>query len=314
MRRNSLFREFRIRLYGVTMSRHHHLMPFLAVAAGIASFSVMDGLMKSASLAIGAYSAMLWRSGLSAVVMAPVWKLGGGKWPKGEVMRLHAVRGLNSAGMATSFFWGLKYLPLAEGMAISFIAPLIALYLAAVTLGETIGRKAVIASGLGLMGVLIIAAARLGQGPYDPNVAWGIAAILFSAVLYAWNLILQRRQAQIADPREIALFQAVYTGLFLAVLAPWLATFPPLAVWAHLAGSAALATLSLMLIAWGYAREETQALLPLEYSAFIWAALLGWIMFDEALTAPTVAGAVLIVAGCLIATRKRPEHTEQTAL
>jgi S-adenosylmethionine uptake transporter len=66
-----------------------------------------------------------------------------------------------------------------------------------------------------------------------------------------------------------------------------------------------------MLIAWGYAREETQVLLPLEYSAFIWAALLGWLMFAEALTWPTVGGAVLIVAGCLMATRK---HTEQTAL
>ena len=44
------------------MSRHHSLMPFLAVLAGIASFSVMDGLMKGASLAVGAYNAMLWRS------------------------------------------------------------------------------------------------------------------------------------------------------------------------------------------------------------------------------------------------------------
>ena len=41
-------------------------MPFLAVAAGIASFSLMDGLMKGASLAVGAYSAMLWRSLTSA--------------------------------------------------------------------------------------------------------------------------------------------------------------------------------------------------------------------------------------------------------
>ena len=60
------------------MSRHHSLMPFLAVLAGIASFSVMDGLMKGASLEVGAYNAMLWRSLLSAVVMVPIWKLSGG--------------------------------------------------------------------------------------------------------------------------------------------------------------------------------------------------------------------------------------------
>lgn len=290
---------------------HHHMMPFLAVAAGIASFSVMDGLMKGASLAIGAYSAMLWRSLVSVTVMIPLWRLRGGIWPRGETMRLHAMRGLNSAFMATTFFWGLKYLPLAEGMAISFIAPLIALYLAAVLLGEKIGRRAIFASALGLAGVVVIAAGRLGQGGYDSQAAWGIASILASAVLYAWNLILQRRQALLAGPTEVAAFQALFTSLFLGLAAPWLVVVPDLPVLGHVAGSAVLATISLMLISWGYGREETQVLLPLEYSAFIWAAIIGWVMFGETLTLPTVAGAVLIVIGCWIAARK---HIEQIAL
>lgn len=291
--------------------KHHHLAPFLAVAAGIASFSVMDGLMKNASLAIGAYSAMVWRSLLSTAVMLPLWKARGGIWPQGEVLRLHALRGLISAFMATLFFWGIKYLPLAEGMAISFIAPLIALYLAAVTLGEKIGAKAILASVLGLAGVIVIAAGRFGQGGYDKEAAWGIAAILASAVLYAWNLILQRRQALIAGPVEVAAFQAVFTGLFLSFAAPWLLQLPSAPALLDVAGSAVLATISLMLISWGYGREETQVLLPLEYSAFIWAALTGWVMFGEELTLPTIAGAALIVTGCLIAARK---HIEQTAL
>jgi S-adenosylmethionine uptake transporter len=294
-----------------TGQRHHHLMPFLAVLAGIASFSIMDGLMKSASLAVGAYSAMMWRSLIGVSLTFPIWKLGGGHWPERDLLRLHALRGLNTAGMATSFFWGLKFLPLAEGMAISFIAPLIALYLAAAMLGEVIGRKAIVASLLGLGGVVVIVAGRFGESGYDAQAAWGIAAILLSAVLYAWNLILQRQQAQIADPREIAMFQALFTGLFLALLAPWLLALPASGVWIYIAGSAVLSTVSLMVIAWGYAREETQALLPLEYSAFVWAALFGWLMFGETLTVPMVAGTVLIVAGCLLATRK---HIEQTAL
>ena len=290
------------------------MMPFLAVGAGIASFSVMDALMKGASLEVGAYNAMLWRSLLGATLMVPLWKLSGGVWPQRAALRLHALRGLNGAIMATMFFYGLKFLPLAEGMAISFIAPLIALYLAAVLLGETIERRAIFASVLGLAGVAVIAGARLGEGGYSSQAAWGIAAILGSAVLYAWNLILQRQQAKIAAPIEVATFQALFATLFLGLLAPWLAVQPSIAVLGYVSGSAVLAAISLMMISWGYGREETQVLLPLEYSAFVWAALLGWLMFDEALTAPTVAGAVLIVIGCWIAARKQGAHTEQTAL
>ena len=47
--------------------------------------------------------------------------------------------------MAACFFWGVVRTPLAEGIALSFIAPLVALYLAAVQLGEKIRREAILA-------------------------------------------------------------------------------------------------------------------------------------------------------------------------
>jgi S-adenosylmethionine uptake transporter len=75
--------------------------------------------------------------------------------------------------------------------------------------------------------------------------------------------------------------------------------------------AAVLAGVSLMLLSWAYARAETQALVPIEYTGFIWAALFGWLWFAEPVTPATLAGVVLIVAGCWIAGRQR---TEQTAL
>ena len=35
--------------------------------------------------------------------------------------------------------------------------------------------------------------------------------------------------------------------------------------------------------------------------------LFGWMFFDEAVTWPTIIGAVLIVVGCLIVARKTPQ-------
>lgn len=297
------------------MRRDHPALPFLSAAAGMALFSLMDGLMKSASLAVGAYSAMLVRSAFGVLLMLPLWRFTGGRWPQASALRLHALRGAISAVMATTFFWALVRLPLAEAIALSFIAPLIALYLAAVMLREQIERRAIMATLLGFGGVLVIAGARLGNDRLNADAVWGIAAVLFSAVLYAVNLILQRKQAQIASPQEVALFQMGWSGLFLTLAAPWLLILPAAGTTLEIAGSALLAAVSLMLLSWAYGRAEAQALLPVEYTAFIWAALLGWWMFGEPVTPATLGGVTLIVLGCWIAARReRTLHTEQTAL
>lgn len=231
--------------------------------------------------------------------------------PPLALLRLHLLRSAVVAVMAVLFFWGLVRTPMAEGIALSFIAPLIALYLAAATLGERVGRAAVIASLLGLAGVGVIVRDKLG-GTMGEEARWGSLAILGSAMLYAWNLILQRRIAQAATPRDVAFFQSALVFALLALPAPWLAQWPDPRGWALLAGAAVLSIVSLMLLTWAYARAETQALVPVEYSAFVWAALIGWLGFGENVTAATLAGAVLIVAGCLVAARRSPP--EQVAL
>lgn len=292
------------------MQRDDPILPFAATALGIAVFSVMDVAMKSASIAVGVYTAMLLRCAIGSAVMLPVWLLGGGRWPARAVLRVHLIRSVVAAAMATLFFWGLVRTPVAEAIALSFISPLIALYLASALLGETIGRRAVFASLLGLIGVAVIAfTPGHAQGP--PRSALGIAAVLASAVFYAWNLILQRQQAQAANPREIAFFQNFLVGLVLLPAAPWLLQAPDLPALGTIGLAAILVAVSLMMLAWAYARAEAQALVPLEYTAFIWAALFGWLWFGERVTPATLGGAALIVVGCLIATRSR---TEQTAL
>ena len=79
---------------------------------------------------------------------------------------------------------------------------------------------------------------------------------------------------------------------------------------------AALAVGAALFLSWAYARAEAQVLVPIEYTGFLWAAFFGWIAFGERVTPSTVLGAVLIVVGCWIATRrqKAPAKPEQTAI
>src|SRR6188768_1790427 len=122
------------------MSRDHPLLPYATALAAVGLFSLMDALMKGVSIAAGAYSALLLRNLVGLALIGPVWLATRKSWPPRSAMRVHVIRGMVASAMAFTFFWGLARIPLAEGIALSFIAPLVALYLAALLLGETINR------------------------------------------------------------------------------------------------------------------------------------------------------------------------------
>jgi S-adenosylmethionine uptake transporter len=289
------------------------LIPFAVATAGIALFSTMDAVMKGLSLAIGAYNALLWRTLVGAIFGGAVFALRRMKWPRRAAMRVHLVRGVLSVFMAILFFWGLARVPLAQGVALAFIAPLIALSLAAIFLGEKIGRRAVYASLLGLAGVVVILSGQ-AQARLGPEALHGSLAILASACLYAFNIILMRKQALLAGPVEIAFFMSALMSLGFLFAAPWFAELPEPRHWPAIAAAAGLAFASLMLLSWAYARAEAQHLAPVEYSAFVWASLFGFVFFHEPVRPLTLIGAAMIVTACLIAARTRAEPIAEAAL
>ncbi|WP_288485046.1 DMT family transporter [uncultured Novosphingobium sp.] len=293
----------------------HRFAPVLAVSVGIALFSGMDAAIKGGSLAVGVYTALVLRNMMGLGMILPVWLLRARRRPPPEVIRLHIIRSVVSAGMAILFFVAIVRLPIAEGIAITFIAPLIALLLAGVFLKERIHRRAIFASLLGLAGVGVIVGDRLGVTEANPQVVIGVTAAIVSALLYAANLVLQRKLSQQAGAVEVALFQNLVIAVLLGLAAPWLFVPPTLPALGLIAIGAACGTAALSLFAWGYARAEAQVLVPIEYSAFIWAALFGWVFFHEPVGAVTLAGTALIVLGCWIGTRHDPQGpTEQTAV
>ena len=158
------------------MTRDHPLLPYLVTLAAVGLFSLMDALMKGASIAVGAYSALLVRNGIAILLIGPAWLLTRKGWPPRAAMKIHATRGVVAAAMAFTFFWGIARVPLAEGIALSFVAPLIALYLAALLLGESIQPKAVGASLLGIAGVAIIVFGRARTVGWEGDTGCGSLA------------------------------------------------------------------------------------------------------------------------------------------
>ena len=170
-------------------------------------------------------------------------------------------------------------------------------------LGEEIQPKAIVASLLGFLGTLVIVGGKIGQGDFDEDTALGLASLMFSALLYAYNFIVIRRQSQRAGPVEIATFHSGIGGAVLLLFFPFLGAVPVTESLLPIAAAGLLTVGGAMAIAWAYARAEAQALVPMEYTGFLWASLFGWAFFREAVTLPTIMGTALIVTGCWLAAR-----------
>ena len=289
------------------MSRvaHHPLAAFAAALGAVCVLSIMDAVMKHLVLAIGIIAVSIWRAATNMAISAALYLPRSKTWPSRSNLKIHVWRSVIVTVMAFLFFWGIGRVPLAQAIALTFIAPLIALLLAALVLDEHIGSRSIAGSAVAFAGVLVIV---LGQARMNasPDVLLGTAALIGSALCYAVNIVLMRRQALTARPLEINFFQCV------TILAIWILALPLVGVpqwpggqWLWIAVAATLSTSGTLLFAWAYARGEASYLSATEYSGFLWASALGWLVFREPVSLYTLGGAVLIVCGCFVAARRK---------
>ncbi|MBN9467773.1 MAG: DMT family transporter [Bosea sp.] len=203
---------------------------------------------------------------------------------------------------AGSFFYSIATLPLAEALTLSFLAPVFVALLGALILKERLDARILQALGFGLAGMLVMVWPRLQGGITGAEL--GVAAALFSAVSYAFNLILLRRIALKEHPAIIVLFQNAGPALCLVIPAAF--HFVPMSggdLAAYLLAGA-LGVGGHLLLTSAFARAPASRLAPIEYTALVWASLLGWVVFAEVPPLTTYAGALLIVAGAFAISRR----------
>lgn len=283
----------------------HPVKAFAAALAAVGVLSIMDAAMKGLVIALGIVAVSVWRAAANFVLCSALYLPRRLPWPTRRTLRIHVIRSIDITVMAVLFFWAIARVPLAQSIALTFIAPLLALLLAAVFLGERVGRRSLAGSAIAFAGVVVIVVGQ-ATSKLGPEVLIGSAAIIGSALCYAVNIVLMRHQALAAKPLEINFFQS------LTVLILWSAALPLVGVpaWPHghvgwILVASLLSTAGGLFFSWAYARAEASYLSVTEYSAFIWASALGWLVFRERVSLYTVAGAALIVGGCLIAARRR---------
>jgi drug/metabolite transporter (DMT)-like permease len=222
---------------------------------------------------------------------------------------LQVMRGAALLGSSVLFISGLRFLPIAEASATSFVSPLFVTALSIIFLSEKVGLRRWLATAVGLLGVLIVL--RPGTSAFH-------AAAFFPVVsAFAWAscLILTR----LMSGQERAMVTMTYSSIIgfaiLCALVPavWVTPTWHDILFGTVIGVTSTAGQWIVVLAFRYA--DASVLAPFSYVQLLWVTLLGFVIFGEVPDVWTITGASFIVAsGLYTAHRERVRHSQLMAL
>jgi S-adenosylmethionine uptake transporter len=274
---------------------------FALAAYGL--FSVMDGFLKHLSLATGVMTAVFGRALISTLLNGGWWLAERRPTISGEAWRGNLLRGGCQAATVTLFAFALTRLDLLETMTISFTAPLMVPFIAAVLLKEKLRPVQAVAALIGFAGALITALGAVKGDAATVDHAGrlvGIASVSLAAVFYALAVVLLRDRATKDTPIVSGLTGAVTQAGFLAVPGIVLGIVPPVELLPSFFAMGALSVAAIWCMTMAFSTTQAQDIAPLEYTGAIWAGLVGWVAFAEVPGAITLVGCAVIIAASLL--------------
>lgn len=233
-------------------------------------------------------------------ILVMAWASGGLRSLATKQWQLHLLRGFAILLAIYTFFWGLRFLPLAEAIALAFLAPLFVSLLSIPLLGEKVGPRRWAAVGVGFLGMLVML--RPGAEVFR----WEALLPTATAFGYGFAMILTRRLSRQDSNASIifwgTLLGCLVSGLFL----PFAWRTPSLIDFGLLAMMGIVGSVSMYCMTVAYRSAPAALIAPFEYTALLWGLLIGWLIWHELPDAWVWAGAAIIVgAGIYILHREQ---------
>ncbi|WP_275289436.1 DMT family transporter [Halomonas elongata] len=273
----------------------------LCMCGGVLCLALGDAITKWLGETHSPLQLIFFRTLVSLPLIALIARFNGGL-RKLSTRRpgIHLMRGLIFTGTMICFMWGLTLLPLAETTAIAFAAPLFVNLLSVPLLGERVDRTTLLATLLGFVGVLVVV--RPGGSSFQP----AALIVVGAAVFYALMMITARRYGDREHLWAMVFYTTLVPMLVSAASLPWVWQTPAPIHWPFflLAGVLGVGAMIGLTLAFRYAPAALAA--PFDYTALLWAVLLGWWLWDEVPDVWVfVGGTLIIVSGLVIAYHER---------
>lgn len=216
---------------------------------------------------------------------------------------LNFVRGMLLGTASLFFFTAVKYMPLADAMAVFFVEPLILTLLSMIVLGEKVGWRRIAAVIVGFGGAVIV---------IQPSFAiFGSVSLLplAAATCFAVYLLLNRVAGQ-SDGAMVMQYVSSLGGMAVVAVALVVGTFSGVGdmtvsvpsdveVWGLVLLMGVFGLVGHYLFVRAFQMAPASLLAPFQYIEIISAATLGLIIFAEFPTASKWLGIAIIVASGL---------------
>ena len=204
---------------------------------------------------------------------------------------LQISRGVMAACSAALFVIAVSFVPLADAVAVTFVAPFIVTLLGAMLLGEKVGLRRWTAVLIGFVGTLIVI--RPGLGVFHP----AMFLVLLAATAFALRQILSRFLSGEDAIETTVAYTAIVSVILLSLPLPWIWQTPE---WGFqivlLVSMALLAAVAETLVILALEAAEAVIVAPVHYTILIWGMFYGWLIFDHLPDVWTLLGAAIIIA------------------
>jgi len=187
------------------------------------------------------------------------------------------------------FFTSLKYLQLATAVALFFSFPLFLAIISVPLLGETVGIRRISAIVVGFAGVLLIT---------NPAAGLSMPALMMLGAAFGWAIVasLTRILGENENTTTLLFYTLLGFAVLLAIPQFWLWQSIELHAYLMIVGIAFFGVIAQFAVTKAYAIASPSLIAPFEYTALIWSAILGYLVWNDIPDLYAIVGAFLIIA------------------
>ncbi len=269
-----------------------------------------DAVAKLLGASVPLGQLLIVRFAVQAVLLLPLVYFTGRAWRmRGRVLKLTIFRTVLHIIGIGMMFTALRFLPLADAVAIAFIMPFLMLVLGKYYLGEEVGPRRLIACIVGFIGTLFVVQ------PSFAEVGWPALLPMGVAVNFAVFMLVTRQIAKETDPIGLQAVSGVMAMMIMVPLLwftrsmdiPALSLITPTSFeWGLLFAIGSLGTLAHLLMTWSLRYAPSATLAPMQYLEIPIATVIGFLVFkDLPNTLASIGIAITIGAGLYIILRER---------